>query len=154
MVLESTSYPGTTRTVLGSVLEEVFGLRMGSQFALGFSPERRCRLLRALPAARLLRRLRPLGRLALHLAGSLLRLLPACRLRGLLCRGLSRAQIVEADARQAACATRAPDGRGGGARVRTGARCAELRAMERTPHPVGRTQWTPLAPGALRDGLR
>ena len=40
VVLESTSYPGTTRTVLGSVLEEVSGLRMGSQFALGFSPER------------------------------------------------------------------------------------------------------------------
>ncbi|MEU1660997.1 hypothetical protein ABZ527_33570 [Streptomyces griseofuscus] len=35
VVLESTSLPGTTRTVLGSVLEEVFGLRMGSQFALG-----------------------------------------------------------------------------------------------------------------------
>ncbi|WP_435853756.1 nucleotide sugar dehydrogenase [Streptomyces misionensis] len=40
VVLESTSYPGTTRTVLGSVLEKVSGLRMGSQFALGFSPER------------------------------------------------------------------------------------------------------------------
>ncbi|MEU3830074.1 nucleotide sugar dehydrogenase [Streptomyces sp. NPDC029080] len=40
VVLESTSYPGTTRTVLGPVLEEVSGLRMGSQFALGFSPER------------------------------------------------------------------------------------------------------------------
>ncbi|WP_307679888.1 nucleotide sugar dehydrogenase [Streptomyces sp. V4I2] len=40
VVLESTSYPGTTRDVLGAVLEEVSGLRMGSQFALGFSPER------------------------------------------------------------------------------------------------------------------
>ncbi|MFJ5926458.1 nucleotide sugar dehydrogenase [Kitasatospora sp. NPDC092948] len=40
VVLESTSYPGTTRNVLGSVLEEVSGLRMGVQFALGFSPER------------------------------------------------------------------------------------------------------------------
>jgi UDP-N-acetyl-D-glucosamine dehydrogenase len=40
VVLESTSYPGTTRTVLGTVLEEVSGLRMGTQFALGFSPER------------------------------------------------------------------------------------------------------------------
>ncbi|MFM9499860.1 nucleotide sugar dehydrogenase [Streptomyces galilaeus] len=40
VVLESTSYPGTTRTVLGPVLEEESGLRMGRQFALGFSPER------------------------------------------------------------------------------------------------------------------
>ncbi|MFB7600401.1 nucleotide sugar dehydrogenase [Streptomyces sp. NPDC056160] len=40
VVLESTSYPGTTRSVLGAVLEEVSGLRMGAQFALGFSPER------------------------------------------------------------------------------------------------------------------
>ncbi|MGV9789024.1 nucleotide sugar dehydrogenase [Streptomyces sp. NPDC003435] len=40
VVLESTSYPGTTRTVLGPVLEEVSGLRMGAEFGLGFSPER------------------------------------------------------------------------------------------------------------------
>ncbi|MEU1519033.1 nucleotide sugar dehydrogenase [Streptomyces sp. NPDC005811] len=40
VVLESTSYPGTTRTVLGPVLEEESGLRMGRDFALGFSPER------------------------------------------------------------------------------------------------------------------
>lgn len=40
VVLESTSYPGTTRNVLGPVLEEASGLRIGSQFALGFSPER------------------------------------------------------------------------------------------------------------------
>ncbi|MGW1123865.1 nucleotide sugar dehydrogenase [Streptomyces sp. NPDC002526] len=40
VVLESTSYPGTTRKVLGSVLQEVSGLRAGVQFALGFSPER------------------------------------------------------------------------------------------------------------------
>lgn len=40
VVLESTSYPGTTRNVLGPALEKVSGLRMGSQFALGFSPER------------------------------------------------------------------------------------------------------------------
>ncbi|EDY43408.2 lipopolysaccharide biosynthesis protein [Streptomyces sp. SPB074] len=40
VVLESTSYPGTTRSILGSILEEVSGLRMGDQFALGFSPER------------------------------------------------------------------------------------------------------------------
>ncbi|MGY3056223.1 UDP-N-acetyl-D-glucosamine dehydrogenase [Streptomyces sp. TE3672] len=40
VVLESTSYPGTTRTVLGTELEQVSGLRMGGQFALGFSPER------------------------------------------------------------------------------------------------------------------
>ncbi|MEU8544575.1 nucleotide sugar dehydrogenase [Streptomyces sp. NPDC048717] len=40
VVLESTSYPGTTRDVLGPVLEEVSGLKMGTDFALGFSPER------------------------------------------------------------------------------------------------------------------
>ncbi|MGW7045108.1 hypothetical protein ACWGDT_20795 [Streptomyces avermitilis] len=37
VVLKSTSCPGTTRDVLGPVLEEVSGLRMGSRFALGFS---------------------------------------------------------------------------------------------------------------------
>ncbi|MEE4488992.1 nucleotide sugar dehydrogenase [Streptomyces sp. BE230] len=40
VVLESTSYPGTTRDVLGPVLAEASGLTMGSEFALGFSPER------------------------------------------------------------------------------------------------------------------
>ena len=40
VVLESTSYPGTTRTVLGTCLEEASGLRMGQEFSLGFSPER------------------------------------------------------------------------------------------------------------------
>ena len=40
VVLESTSYPGTTRTVLGRCLEEASGLRMGEDFCLGFSPER------------------------------------------------------------------------------------------------------------------
>ena len=40
VVLESTSYPGTTRTVLGTCLEETSGLRMGEDFSLGFSPER------------------------------------------------------------------------------------------------------------------
>lgn len=40
VVLESTSYPGTTRAVLGPVLEEESGLLMGRDFALGFSPER------------------------------------------------------------------------------------------------------------------
>lgn len=33
------------------------------------------------------------------------------------------------------------------------ARCVELRAMERTPHPVERTEWTPPTPGALYGGL-
>lgn len=40
VILESTSYPGTTRTVLGPALEQASGLRMGAQFAVGFSPER------------------------------------------------------------------------------------------------------------------
>ncbi|MFI2473081.1 nucleotide sugar dehydrogenase [Nocardia xishanensis] len=40
VVLESTSYPGTTRTVLGRVLEEQSGLAVGSDFHLGYSPER------------------------------------------------------------------------------------------------------------------
>ncbi|WP_433195856.1 nucleotide sugar dehydrogenase [Nocardia sp. CA-107356] len=40
VVLESTSYPGTTRDMLGRVLEDVSGLRIGEQFVLGFSPER------------------------------------------------------------------------------------------------------------------
>ncbi|MGW4442004.1 nucleotide sugar dehydrogenase [Streptomyces sp. NPDC004682] len=40
VVLESTSHPGTTRNLLGPVLEEVSGLRMGRHFSLGFSPER------------------------------------------------------------------------------------------------------------------
>ncbi|WP_233608692.1 nucleotide sugar dehydrogenase [Nocardia stercoris] len=40
VILESTSYPGTTRTVLGRVLEEQSGLTAGSDFHLGYSPER------------------------------------------------------------------------------------------------------------------
>ena len=39
IVLESTSYPGTTESVLKPVLEES-GLRSGSDFLLAFSPER------------------------------------------------------------------------------------------------------------------
>jgi UDP-N-acetyl-D-glucosamine dehydrogenase len=39
IVLESTTYPGTTRDVLLPVLEEV-GLEVGTDFFLCFSPER------------------------------------------------------------------------------------------------------------------
>ncbi|MEJ8572813.1 nucleotide sugar dehydrogenase [Microbaculum marinum] len=39
VVLESTTYPGTTREVLKPILEET-GLRSGVDFFLGFSPER------------------------------------------------------------------------------------------------------------------
>ncbi|MFE2318164.1 hypothetical protein ACFXC8_34550 [Streptomyces sp. NPDC059441] len=57
---------------------------------------RHCPLRGRLPAARLLLRgLRLLDRLALRLAGPLLRLPAACRLGGLLCRGLSHGRIVE-----------------------------------------------------------
>lgn len=38
--LESTSYPGTTEDLLAPLLEEGSGLVCGSQFLLGFSPER------------------------------------------------------------------------------------------------------------------
>lgn len=38
--LESTSYPGTTEDLLAPLLEEGSGLACGSQFLLGFSPER------------------------------------------------------------------------------------------------------------------
>jgi len=40
VVLESTTYPGTTREVLQPLLEEGSGLKAGSEFHLAFSPER------------------------------------------------------------------------------------------------------------------
>jgi UDP-N-acetyl-D-glucosamine dehydrogenase len=40
VVLESTTYPGTTEDVLRPILEEGSGLTAGQDFALGFSPER------------------------------------------------------------------------------------------------------------------
>ena len=40
VVLESTTYPGTTEGLLAQALEEESGLQAGSDFHLGFSPER------------------------------------------------------------------------------------------------------------------
>jgi UDP-N-acetyl-D-glucosamine dehydrogenase len=40
VVLESTTYPGTTEELLGPVLEECSGLIAGEHFQLGYSPER------------------------------------------------------------------------------------------------------------------
>ena len=40
VVLESTTYPGTTEELLGPLLEDVSGLRPGRDFALAHSPER------------------------------------------------------------------------------------------------------------------
>ncbi|MFE3644846.1 nucleotide sugar dehydrogenase [Streptomyces sp. NPDC059169] len=40
VVLESTSYPGTTEELLLPILEETSGLRGGADFLAGFSPER------------------------------------------------------------------------------------------------------------------
>ncbi|MCU1602196.1 MAG: UDP-glucose/GDP-mannose dehydrogenase [Frankiales bacterium] len=40
VVLESTSYPGTTQEVVGPLLETGSGLRAGVDFFLGYSPER------------------------------------------------------------------------------------------------------------------
>jgi UDP-N-acetyl-D-glucosamine dehydrogenase len=40
VVLESTTYPGTTEELLGPILEEGSGLRCGPDFHLGYSPER------------------------------------------------------------------------------------------------------------------
>lgn len=40
VVLESTSYPGTTEELLLPILEEVSGLKGGEDFLAGFSPER------------------------------------------------------------------------------------------------------------------
>src|SRR6266849_4580445 len=40
VVLESTTYPGTTREVVQPILEELSGLKAGKDFHLAFSPER------------------------------------------------------------------------------------------------------------------
>ena len=40
VVLESTTYPGTTEEVVQPILEKVSGLKAGADFSLGFSPER------------------------------------------------------------------------------------------------------------------
>ena len=40
VILESTTYPGTTEELLGPLLESASGLTMGSDFLLGYSPER------------------------------------------------------------------------------------------------------------------
>jgi UDP-N-acetyl-D-glucosamine dehydrogenase len=40
VVLESTSYPGTTTEVVRPILEQVSGLRVGEDFHLAYSPER------------------------------------------------------------------------------------------------------------------
>jgi len=40
VVLESTTYPGTTEELFGPLLEEGSGLRVGADFHLGYSPER------------------------------------------------------------------------------------------------------------------
>jgi UDP-N-acetyl-D-glucosamine dehydrogenase len=40
VILESTTYPGTTSELLGPILEAGSGLRAGTDFALGYSPER------------------------------------------------------------------------------------------------------------------
>jgi UDP-N-acetyl-D-glucosamine dehydrogenase len=40
VILESTTYPGTTEELLRPLLEEVSGLRAGDDFLLGYSPER------------------------------------------------------------------------------------------------------------------
>ena len=40
VVLESTTYPGTTEELVGPLLEEGSGLRAGRDFHLGYSPER------------------------------------------------------------------------------------------------------------------
>jgi UDP-N-acetyl-D-glucosamine dehydrogenase len=40
VVLESTTYPGTTEELVGPILEEGSGLRVGTDFHLGYSPER------------------------------------------------------------------------------------------------------------------
>jgi nucleotide sugar dehydrogenase len=40
VVLESTTYPGTTEELVGPILEAASGLRAGADFALGYSPER------------------------------------------------------------------------------------------------------------------
>jgi UDP-N-acetyl-D-glucosamine dehydrogenase len=40
VILESTTYPGTTEELVGPLLERVSGLKMGDEFQLGYSPER------------------------------------------------------------------------------------------------------------------
>jgi len=40
VVLESTTYPGTTQNLVAPILEDGSGLRCGSDFHLGYSPER------------------------------------------------------------------------------------------------------------------
>ena len=40
VVLESTTYPGTTQEILAPLLEELTGLRPGEEFDLAYSPER------------------------------------------------------------------------------------------------------------------
>jgi UDP-N-acetyl-D-glucosamine dehydrogenase len=40
VILESTTYPGTTEELVGPILEEGSGLTAGSDFHLGYSPER------------------------------------------------------------------------------------------------------------------
>src|SRR3954454_13617242 len=40
VVLESTTYPGTTEELVAPLLEEGFGLTAGTDFHLGYSPER------------------------------------------------------------------------------------------------------------------
>ena len=40
VVLESTTYPGTTREIVQPLLEEISGLKAGDDFYLAFSPER------------------------------------------------------------------------------------------------------------------
>jgi len=40
VILESTTYPGTTDELVGPLLESVSGLRAGRDFRLGYSPER------------------------------------------------------------------------------------------------------------------
>jgi len=40
VILESTTYPGTTQELVGPLLEAASGLTVGTDFALGYSPER------------------------------------------------------------------------------------------------------------------
>ena len=40
VILESTTYPGTTEELVGPILEASSGLRVGADFSLGYSPER------------------------------------------------------------------------------------------------------------------
>jgi UDP-N-acetyl-D-mannosaminuronic acid dehydrogenase/UDP-N-acetyl-D-glucosamine dehydrogenase len=40
VILESTTYPGTTEELLAPILERTSGLRAGAEFHLGYSPER------------------------------------------------------------------------------------------------------------------